>query len=345
MSRRHAVPGPARAADESMTLINEVYRRPLDPGYQEVAARRAAGQAPRRTVRGGAALLALAVLLGAFATTSAVALRRPTPAALEARTLLEAEIRERTEHADELRRANADLSAQIAQLQGDAASTDDPELFDQLQRDAVHAGVVPVTGPGLRVVLTDGVPAEGADDGTARVLDHDLQVLVNGLWAAGAEAVAVNGERIASTTAIRSAGDAVLVDSTALSSPYTVEAIGDAATMQTRLARLSAGQQLASLAQYGIEVRVTAERTLEIAGRGQPTLRSARVLGEDPVAQDPDDEDAVGRGEVDQGADDQVEDAPPPEAARGAATSVGGGLGRTSPDVAVSGRRDGEENR
>ena len=283
MSPRHVEPGPARAADESMTLINVVYRSPLDPAYHDAAARRAAGTAPPRTFVRGLALLLLAVVLGAFATTSATALRRPAPAVLEARALLETEIRERTRHADELRRANGLLAAQIAQLQSEAAAADDPGLFAQLQQDAVAGGVVPVAGPGLRVVLTDADPAVVGpdDDGMGLVLDHDLQILVNGLWAAGAEAVTVNGERITSTTAIRSAGAAVLVDSTALSGPYTVEAIGDSATMQTRLARLGAGQHLASLAQYGIQVRMSAERELELPGRGQITLRSARVLGAD----------------------------------------------------------------
>ena len=319
MIRRHVVPGPARAADESMTLINEVYRRPLDPGYQEAAARRAAGTAPRRTVRGTVALLVLAVVLGAFATTSAVALRRPTPAVLEARTLLETEIRERTAHADELRRANGELSAQIAQLQGQAASTDDPELFAQLQKDAVPSGVVPVSGPGLRIVLTDGAPVNGGEeDASSLVLDHDLQTLVNGLWAAGAEAVAVNGERVTTTTAIRSAGAAILVDSTALSGPYTVEAIGDAATMQTGLARLPAGQALAALSQYRIDVRVSAQKTLELAGRGQLMLRSAQVLG-------------------------AGEDVTHPADAGEATASGTQSLGMAWSDVAGSGRPDGEE--
>ncbi len=323
MSRRHAEPGPARAADESMTLINGVYRSPLDPAYHDAAARRAAGTAPPRTVLRGVALLLLAVLLGAFAATSATALRRPAPAVLEARALLETEIRERTRHADVLRRANGLLAAQIAELQSEAAAADDPGLFAQLQQDAVAGGVVPVSGPGLRIVLTDADQADAGpdDDGSGLVLDHDLQVLVNGLWAAGAEAVAVNDERITSTTAIRSAGAAVLVDSTALSGPYTVEAIGDAPTMQTRLARLSAGQHLASLAQYGIQVRVSAQRELQLSGRGQITLRSARVLGADgqPAGDDT-------WGVVDP-------------------TDIATDLGMTSSDVAGSGGRDGEEAR
>ena len=305
MIRRHVRSAPPRAVDESMTLINEVYRRPLDPGYAEAAAGRAGGT-PRRTVLGAVAVLMIALALGLVTTTSTLALRRPAPAVLEARALLEKEIDERTRQADELRRSNAALAGEIARLQSEAASTDDPELFAQLQRDAVAAGVVPVTGPGVRVVLTDGVPdpTAASDDASAYVLDIDLQVLVNGLWAAGAEAVAVNGERITSTTAIRSAGAAVLVDSTALSSPYTVEAIGDAVAMQTALARTSAGQHLASLSQYGIDVAMSSQRTLDLPGRGQIALRSARVAGEDEAADDtgaaPGEHDVLGasRGDV-----------------------------------------------
>ena len=44
------------------------------------------------------------------------------------------------------------------------------------------------------------------------MLDRDLQVIVNGLWAAGAEAIAVNGQRLTACSAIRSAGEAILVD-------------------------------------------------------------------------------------------------------------------------------------
>lgn len=294
-----------------MTLINEVYRRPLDPGYAEAAERRAQGGEARRTVAAAAAVLVVAAVLGVVTTTSTLALRRPAPAVLEARALLEDEVTELTDRADGLRRSNADLAAEIAALQAQAASTDDPELFAQLQRDAVPAGVVPVQGPGLRVVLTDGQAPEGASEAEAalvRVLDVDLQILVNGLWASGAEAVAVNGERLTSTTAIRSAGAAVLVDSTAISGPYVVEAVGDAARMQTGLARSEAGTHVASLARYDIDVRMTSERLLELPGRGQVTLRSARVPGDDE-----------GDGDVP-------------------------GAGTAADDVAVSGRNDGEES-
>lgn len=312
-----------------MTLINETYRRPLDPGYQEVADRRAAGLAPRRTVRGGAALLVLAVVLGAAATSAASALRRPPPAVLEARTLLEDEIRERTARAEELREQNARLSAEIAGLQTAAASSEDPALLAQLQQDAVPAGRVPLTGPGLRIVLTDRQLAEGEEeDPDGRVQDVDLQVLANGLWASGAEAIAINGARLTSTTAIRSAGAAVLVDMRPIVSPFTVEAIGDAVAMQTGLARGAAGQQLAMLrSQFRIGVEVSAQELLELPASGSSTLHVARVL-----------EDAAATAVPDGSAGETGSD----EAAASDADGANG-LGATSPDVAGSVRPDGGE--
>ncbi len=328
MNRRHAQPGPHRPADASMTLINETYRRPLDPGYQEVADRRRAGTAPRRTRRGGAALLVLAVALGAFATSAATALRRPPPAVLEARALLEAEIRERTDRAEALRDENARLSAEIAALQTAAASSEDPALLAQLQQDAVPGGRVPVSGPGLRIVLTDWVPGPGEEENPDnRVQDGDLQLLANGLWAAGAEAIAINGARLTSTTAIRGAGAAVLVDMRPLGSPYTVEAIGDAVGLQTGLARGTAGQRLASLRQqFRIGVEVTVQEHLELPAAGSPTLRSAQVLGDQGAATASGATTSSGRRDAATG--------------RGTAADA---LGPVSPDVAVSVRPDGGE--
>jgi uncharacterized protein YlxW (UPF0749 family) len=77
-----------------------------------------------------------------------------------------------------------------------------------------------------------------------RVRDADLQDVVNGLWAAGAEAVAVDGQRLTALSAIRSAGESVLVDLRPLSPPYTVEAVGDPAALEVgfvgRIERLAA---------------------------------------------------------------------------------------------------------
>lgn len=274
---RHDSHVPESVRDASMTLLTEVQRRPLDPGYAEAARRRAlAGAAPRGR-RTAVWLVLVGLLLGLGVTTATLSLRQPQAGAVAARRLLEQQVRQHRADAEALATENSDLSAQIASLQNQALSSDDPGLLAQLQRWAVAGGQVPVSGPGLRVVLSDA-PTDSTtkDDPDLRVQDVDLQVLVNGLWAAGAEAIAVNGQRLTATTAIRTAGSAVLVDLVPLVNPYTVDAIGSAADLQTSLARSSAGQHLATLrATYNIGVTMTSQRRLQLPGAGPTTLQSA----------------------------------------------------------------------
>ena len=280
MSSRHGGNGPegtTRVLDASMTLINEVYRRPLDPGYAEAAARRQAGDRPL-TARGRAVLVVLAAVLGLGIATAATALRQPASSAVAARDVLEKQIAERSATADAAQRRIDELTGKIAALQGDALGGSGSTLASQLAGDAVAAGSVGATGPGLRIVLSDA-PTNDPDtqDPSKRVQDVDLQVVVDGLWAAGAEAVAVNGQRLTSTTAIRSAGDAVLVDLVALSSPYTVDAIGNATHMQADLARTMAGEHLATLrTTYGIGVDMSSQKHLSLPGSGQVVLHYAQ---------------------------------------------------------------------
>ena len=294
MAQRHA-PAllPPRAVDESMTLLNELQQRPLDPGYAEAAARReartaAAAAAPARTGRRPGAwavwlvVVVVAAALGVGVAAAALALRLPTADDRQARQLLESQVRDRKDEVQQLTASNAQLAAEVSALQQTALRSEDPALLTTTQHWSIAAGTAPVTGPGLRVVLSD---AQGAADDPEnldlRVQDVDLQVLVNGLWAAGAEAVAVNGQRVTGTTAIRSAGSAVLVDLVPLVGPYTVEAVGDAGDLQTALARSSAGQHVAMLhATYGIGVVISSQPKLALPGSGATALHSATVPAE-----------------------------------------------------------------
>jgi uncharacterized protein YlxW (UPF0749 family) len=266
-----------------MSLLTEVTQHPLDPEYREAAERRAAAGRPRR--RGGVgtvAVAALAVALGAATTWSVLALRAPQPSAIAAREVLAGQITERSAEVDRLRERSGALSDEIAVLQQQALSGVDAPLLDRLAVDSVASGATAVTGDGLRITLQDADTDD--DDPNGRVRDSDLQLVVNGLWASGAEAVAVNGERLGPTTAIRTAGDAILVDVVPLVGPYTVEAIGDPQGMQTALARTSGGQLLAVLqSTYGIPTRVSSQRDLHLPAAGTVTLRSARLPEGVPV--------------------------------------------------------------
>ena len=120
----------------------------------------------------------------------------------------------------------------------------------------------------------DGQDSTGSDQG--RVLDRDLQIVVNGLWAAGAEAIAINGERLTSLSAIRSAGQAILVDYRPLVPPYVIEAIGDPTRLQAGFADDIAGPYVQSLEDnYGVRVNVADETAMTLPGAGALDLRSA----------------------------------------------------------------------
>ncbi len=127
------------------------------------------------------------------------------------------------------------LNSDISRLQAEQLPAAQTELLHQAQ---VDAGATALTGPGM-VVTCDDAPQARSSDG--RVADTDLRILVNGLWEAGAEAIAINGQRITSTSAIRSAGSAITVNYTSLIPPYRVVVLGDPAQLPARLADGPAG--------------------------------------------------------------------------------------------------------
>lgn len=97
---------------------------------------------------------------------------------------------------------------------------------------AAQAGSVALAGPGLAVTLdnSDRRPPSPDQAGAYKIHDSDIQLVVNALFAAGAEAVAVNDSRVVATTPIRSAGDTILVNFRPQTPPYSVTAIGASRT-------------------------------------------------------------------------------------------------------------------
>jgi len=261
-----------------MSLLTSLLARPLDPGYEAAARRRAAEGPTRRSLASTIALVLIAVLLGALTVRAAVTLRAPQPAVIQARAVLEAEVTERSREIAEAQDRIAELDAEVQALQTTALEVSDPELLARLARDDLVAGAVALTGPGVRITVAD---APGAQDGDAerRVHDSDLRVVVNGLWAAGAEAVSVNGIRVSTRTAVRSAGQAVLVDLVPLSGPYVIEAIGDPDRLPTRFAGTAARDHLALLrGVYDIPWSIDPVASLTLPAAAAPTLERATVL-------------------------------------------------------------------
>jgi uncharacterized protein YlxW (UPF0749 family) len=127
---------------------------------------------------------------------------------------------------DQILALRGDIGELEATGEGGAAVTQD--LNRQLEAARIGAGLAAMTGPGLVIQLEDSmVPVP--PDGNARdylVAGTDVLAVVEELWLAGAEAVAVNGERVAATTAIVDIGGSVLVNSAYIVPPYRIAAIG-----------------------------------------------------------------------------------------------------------------------
>jgi uncharacterized protein YlxW (UPF0749 family) len=131
------------------------------------------------------------------------------------------------------------LEAEVAQLSSEA-SADLPTIPEELaERESVVSGSRSVEGPGLTVSLDDA-PASSRSIPNARpddlvVHQQDVQHVINALWAGGAEAMTLQGERVTSTSAFRCSGNILLLHGKVFSPPYVIEAVGDPTALRASL--------------------------------------------------------------------------------------------------------------
>ena len=172
----------------------------------------------------------------------------------------------------------AELSSEMADSEGTLAT-----YSRQVEGLRERAGLVPVKGPGLEIVLGDAqrIPA-GIDPDSFLIHDYDLQMVINALWRGGAEEIAVNGERFTAATGVRSAGSIILINSRPLGGPYKIRAIGDPDRLLKILERDPDASMLVGeyAQQFGLraEVKKMDELTLP-AYTGGISLKSGEAAG------------------------------------------------------------------
>ncbi|MER7168965.1 DUF881 domain-containing protein [Micromonospora sp. NPDC000207] len=257
-------------------FLTELFRNPLDPGYEDAARSRVAGAPvwPARSV--SAVVLVVVGFLLAVAYRQTVA---EEPGRAQARAGLVQQIREREEESDRLSERADALRDEVGRLRVQALGGSEAARLRELE---AGTGVGRVRGDGVVVRLADARDDQdavtGAADGGAgpdRVIYSDLQRVANALWGAGAEAVSINGQRLTATSTIRSAGDAILVDFRPVTGPYEVSAIGPG-EMRQRFEGSAASalmRQVASKTGLSFGVRVAKDLTLPAAA--EPRLRWA----------------------------------------------------------------------
>jgi len=292
---RNGGAGGAEVSDRvRMPLLALITQQSLDEDYRLVADRRTRsrpgpvagsheGRGPGRSRRTGlVAVGAVVVCFGLLVGTAAAQTQREAGARASSRTALVDNLdAARSRVADQQQRA-ADLRDDVTRLQARLTNTSDEAQRSEtrVRRLSAVAGFTAVTGPGLRVTVTESPRA--AEDPDAAVKDSDLALLVNGLWQAGAEAVAVNGNRLTTTSSLTTSGSAIEVDGVGVTAPYVVEAIGDRRTLEADLLATSTGLYFAALAEtfgFGYDTEGSDALDLPAAPSGLQRLRSARQDG------------------------------------------------------------------
>ena len=123
-----------------------------------------------------------------------------------------------------------DLRHEVDSLSQSSKSDEVTSLIARGDRYAANAGFTAVTGPGLRVTLSDAPRSSDSDDVDPNLLvvhQQDLQAFINALWEGGATAITLQGQRIISTTGIKCVGNTVILHGVPYAPPYEIEAIGD----------------------------------------------------------------------------------------------------------------------
>lgn len=193
-------------------------------------------------------------------------------------SLVQAQSRRNADLARALTRVRADVDARTA-AQGGGSPT-----ANRLGEQARSAGLTALTGPAVSVTLDDApasVAANGIDADLLVVHQQDIQAVANVLWAGGAEAMTIQGQRVISTTGIKCVGNTVVLHGIPYAPPYVISALGDPDRLRSALAAAEPIQIYQQYVEaYGlVYLEKTRTRATFPAHEGSLELQYARPAG------------------------------------------------------------------
>jgi uncharacterized protein YlxW (UPF0749 family) len=227
--------------------------------------------------------VALAAALLGFLAVQAASQPRVAPARSIRRLELVDLIHQQDQRIRELRQEVRDLRKGLDDASGAApGGAEVRAVRGEVDDMAAVAGSRGLDGPGVIVTLGDSNLARSpsGDPNDLVIHERDIQTLVNALWAAGAEAVGLNGHRLTSASAVRCAGNTLLLHGTVQSPPYEVVAIGDPEALRDSLEGGPGMDRLLAAARaFGLRY-VFQEGTVRIpSGTVVPELAAAQPAG------------------------------------------------------------------
>lgn len=166
-----------------------------------------------------------------------------------------------------------DLESEISILRSkiseyEKATSEDKAILrsmqGELERIRMAMGLTKVSGPGVILILDDSKIriSPGEDPNIYLIHDEDLLKVVNELFASGAEALAVNGQRFVTSSEIRCVGPVMMINGTRVAAPYEILAIGEPSSLENGL--LMRGGIVEVLKAVGIRVSITKHNRIEI---------------------------------------------------------------------------------
>jgi uncharacterized protein YlxW (UPF0749 family) len=282
----HEESAPIGSLPEHVTtpLLALITARSLDEDYAHVAAHRHdLGDESQRGISSRRRLgtLVAVVAFGVLTTTAAMQTARDAEATELGRSALQQQIDSQSDRVQQLQadvraleEANRDESRRN-QTVGDQLA----DLRATVTRLELRTGFAPVHGPGLRITVADAADADPDNE----IRDDDLAILVDGLWEAGAEAVAINDQRVNALGGIRNTNRAVHVNGVPILAPYVVTAIGDRGRLEADLLATSQGQEwFARVNTLGFQYQATSVADVRLPGAPTRPLRWAGETSEEP---------------------------------------------------------------
>jgi uncharacterized protein YlxW (UPF0749 family) len=215
-------------------------------------------------------------LTAQFRTQAGISSDLPTKRLEEMTGLL----KQAEEERDALRSQVHKLTVQINDLLSARNPTD--KIQEELKVIRMAAGYTALQGPGIIVTLDDSTRTvqAGQDPNLFLIHDEDLLKLVNELKAAGAEAVAINEQRVVASTEIRCAGPTISVNNTRIAPPYVIQALGSPEALDSSLHMR--GGIMDTFSFWGIQIQIEKVDDLTLpAYVGSPVFKHARPVTEE----------------------------------------------------------------
>ena len=275
---------PKRTAlEESSLLLSEIWNNLQDDSYQVKAEKRR--KLGKSTSDPKWLIFIILTIAGLIFGIGASITRESIPLSVQNRDLLRENITSQSLLLEEKESRLEEVTQKISTLQETQAAVLPDIDQEELALLNFLSGYQAVSGSGIGIEISDADLSRlgiDIDPSLARVFSTDISTVVNGLWTAGAEAISIGNQRIATRTAISQSGEAILVNYRPILPPYKIYAIGNE-NLSANFLKTNDYAQVNEVSRlYGIELKVSNSDNIDIptAVRPLPDISGLKIGSE-----------------------------------------------------------------